>query len=216
MEVNYSPVNQETSNICFIKSTVPEILREKILESIEQASTPANNFLVGAINDEKQLHSLYEVKEWHDYILMLCEQYNEHFGSWKKSVTMLVSEVSDLIIELDTPWVNRMKKYEYNPVHMHSGVYSYVLWVKVPYNMEDEKKVFPDAKGDCHNGAFSFIGEHTQYDLCIDKGMEWELVLFAANQHHCVYPFYTSDEERISIAGNVKLAFNKPEMMMNK
>lgn len=216
MKIDYTPVNQDASNICFIKTTVPEFLRDKILESIEQSSIPANKSLVGAINDEKQLSKLHEVKEWNDYVLMLCQQYNEHFPSWKNSVAMAVSEISDLNIELDTPWVNRMKKYEYNPVHMHSGVYSYVLWVKVPYNMEDEAKVFPNIKGECHNGSFSFIAEHAQYDLYIDKSMEWEMVLFAANQHHCVYPFYTSDEERISVAGNVKMVFNKPEMMMNK
>jgi len=208
MEFKYSPVNCESSRICFVQSSVPDFLRQKILNSIDSADEPANKLLLGAINNEKVLTSLFDIKDWHDYILLLCDKFNTHFPSWKNEVNLLITTIDndgDFSLELDIPWVNRMKKHEYNPVHKHSGLYSYVLWVNVPYNMDDERKVFPDIGGNCKNGGFSFVDSHGQYDISIDKSWEWEIVLFPSKQLHCVYPFYTSDGERISIAGNVTM-----------
>ena len=43
--------------------------------------------------------------------------------------------------------------------------------------------------------------------LPIDKNWEGYMIMFPANLQHCVYPFYTSDETRISFAGNISLDF---------
>jgi len=36
-----------------------------------------------------------------------------------------------------------------------------------------------------------------------DKTMEGTVSMFPGTLTHCVYPFFTSDDERISIAGNI-------------
>ena len=38
----------------------------------------------------------------------------------------------------------------------------------------------------------------------VDKSFEGKMIMFPASQYHAVYPFYTSDEERITVSGNLK------------
>ena len=61
---------------------------------------------------------------------------------------------------------------------------------------------------DFRAGMFAFFfsdpsGKITQEALPVDKSWEGKVALFPANLNHCVYPFYTSDEYRISISGNL-------------
>ncbi|BCU96073.1 MAG: hypothetical protein CM15mV11_1480 [Caudoviricetes sp.] len=37
----------------------------------------------------------------------------------------------------------------------------------------------------------------------LDKNYEWKMVLFPSRMYHGVNPFYTSDEYRVSISGNL-------------
>jgi hypothetical protein len=113
-------------------------------------------------------------------------------------------------------WINFQKKYEYNPLHLHSGFLSFVIWLKIPYKIEDEvnhsnsiriKKI-----NERHNGDFSFVKVHYNtsqlikpISLKIDETWEGRGVLFHSSLNHIVYPFYTSDDYRISISGNFKI-----------
>jgi hypothetical protein len=42
--------------------------------------------------------------------------------------------------------------------------------------------------------------------MYVDKEWEGKIALFPAKLNHLVYPFYTSDEPRISISGNIGFA----------
>ena len=75
--------------------------------------------------------------------------------------------------------------------------------------MEDEIARFPDMKKEeVRAGYFSFLGTNEMgriqtYDLPVDNSWQGKMALFPADLNHQVYPFYTSDEERITISGNV-------------
>ena len=104
-------------------------------------------------------------------------------------------------------WVNFQKKHEFNPVHSHAGKLSFVIWVKVPYTYEDECNSVA-AKGVNEEpvaGCFEFLYTNIlgQIERFTYPPTENILLIFPANLHHLVYPFYTSDEERISISGNL-------------
>jgi hypothetical protein len=107
-------------------------------------------------------------------------------------------------------WVNFQKKHDYNPMHLHGGALSFVLWMKIPYDIEEEAKTIQaqGLKNHPMNGCFRFIytsvmGMISQYDYYLDQTMEGTLVMFPAQLLHEVYPFYTSDLDRISISGNI-------------
>jgi len=102
-------------------------------------------------------------------------------------------------------WVNFQKKYEFNPLHSHTGIMSFVIWMQIPYDWENEiqrpglremakKKI----------GNFSFVSrDFTDYTFTMSPKLEGHMVLFPSDLRHEVHPFYTSDEERISISGNI-------------
>jgi hypothetical protein len=108
-------------------------------------------------------------------------------------------------------WVNFQKKYEFNPVHQHTDSYSFVIWIKIPYTIENEKQNTSVKYSNMPvAGAFSFLysdslGEISSHIIPADITYESTLLIFPAKLKHCVYPFYTSDEYRISVSGNFKL-----------
>ena len=119
------------------------------------------------------------------------------------------------IIKLGDVWVNYQKKYEMNPIHNHGGELSFVIWMNIPYDLEQEKK-YPSIVGSKNfkNGTTAFTFLHTtdgnedfsginDHKIQLDKSYEGKMILFSSKLPHMVYPFFTSDEYRISIAGNL-------------
>ena len=112
-------------------------------------------------------------------------------------------------------WVNYQKQHEFNPLHNHSGVYSFVIWMKIPYTHEEQNRN-PLAKSS--NGekisAFQFLysnilGENMNWDYKLSPPDEGTLIFFPSRLHHQVYPFYDCDEDRISVSGNIGLNTTK-------
>jgi hypothetical protein len=103
-------------------------------------------------------------------------------------------------------WVNFQKKYEYNPLHNHGGMFSFVIWMKIPYDYENEKEL-PWVKGSNSEqtvGNFALLDSSmNNHIFFMNKNIEGHCLFFPSNFFHMVYPFYTSDEERISISGNI-------------
>ena len=42
---------------------------------------------------------------------------------------------------LNSFWVNYQFKTEFNPYHDHTGVYSFAIWLKIPYDWEEQRKL---------------------------------------------------------------------------
>ena len=113
---------------------------------------------------------------------------------------------------LNSIWVNFQHQNEFNPIHDHSGGYSFVIWMKIPTEYEDQKKLdFVQESGSDNlvsNFAFvysSILGDIKQSIFPMGKEMEGKLVLFPSRLKHIVYPFYNCDEPRITIAGNLSV-----------
>ena len=114
-------------------------------------------------------------------------------------------------LKLSHLWVNYQKKHEFNPPHIHGGVMSFVIWMKIPYNLTDEEAVFPITSGGApRTSKFTFhysniLGKMGHLVIPIDKSFEGVICLFPSELAHSVNPFYTSDDYRVSISGNLKL-----------
>ena len=126
-------------------------------------------------------------------------------------VRMNSDNVYNLSSELSDFWVNYQYKHEFNPIHSHAGVYSFVIWLKIPYDWEDQKKLpqYSDVKDqNIKAGCFEFeyidpLGVIQNLIYKLSPKLEGYMVFFPARLRHCVYPFYDSDKPRISIAGNL-------------
>jgi len=104
-------------------------------------------------------------------------------------------------------WANFQKKHEFHPHHIHGGVYSFVIWTKIPYKLEDELAVYPDATLKCAS-MFVFyytdiLGQVRSMPVPVDQDYEGIICLFPKGLGHSVNPFYTSDGYRVSVSGDL-------------
>ena len=112
-------------------------------------------------------------------------------------------------------WVNYQKQNEFNPLHHHVGVYSFVIWMKIPFKWEEQNKKDIARKSNRPQiSTFQFVypnivGELTFHRYELSPEDEGLLVFFPSHLNHEVYPFYDCDEDRISVSGNVSLNTTK-------
>ena len=102
-------------------------------------------------------------------------------------------------------WVNYQYQTEFNPEHMHDGITSFVIWMKIPTNYEEQHKLPFNSKAasDFQFTYCNILGNVVEYPIYMSPDMEGTLMLFPSSLHHQVYPFYNTEEPRISIAGNL-------------
>ena len=106
-------------------------------------------------------------------------------------------------------WVNFQKQHEFNPMHNHSGVYSFVVFMKIPTVWKEQCEIpFVKESNSPKASAFEFVytdimGTISQYTYCLDPSFEGIMLFFPAEMMHQVYPFYNCEEERITISGNI-------------
>jgi len=114
---------------------------------------------------------------------------------------------------LDSLWVNFQFENEFNPIHTHSGAFSFVIWMKIPTD-NNEQSELPIAKKSGNNlkiSNFSFaytnvIGQIREQIYPMNKSIEGTLVMFPSRLVHQVYPFYNNCNERVSISGNLSFS----------
>ena len=113
-------------------------------------------------------------------------------------------------LKVESVWVNMQKKLEVNPLHNHDGTLSFVAWLHIPFKLEDERNM-PNCKNSRTvelSSTFQFVyttalGTIANCPMFVESGWEGRIVMFPAKLLHVVYPFQTSDDYRISIAGNL-------------
>ena len=191
----------------YLITNVPEDISQKLDEIINKKQTvKANHDLAGNIQNE------YRIPEGKPIVWPLIDKcIQAHFDKYPSYYARIsgMHKKDQFHLELQSLWVNYQKKHEFNPIHVHDGLFSFVIWHKVPYLMKDEVARFPHMKeSEVRAGHFVFImpnelGNITSHTIPADKEWEGKMALFPAQLNHQVYPFYTSDEYRISISGNV-------------
>ena len=115
--------------------------------------------------------------------------------------------------ELNSLWVNYMKQHEFNPPHTHGGhpliLYSFVVFMKIPTHWKEQHALPFSAHSTSPRASdFAFlVGEpdgktwSTNFALCPSD--EGRMLFFPAWLSHQVFPFYGTEEERITISGNI-------------
>ena len=102
-------------------------------------------------------------------------------------------------------WVNYQYQTEFNPSHMHDGITSFVIWMKIPTHHKDQHDLpfHSEAASDFQFTYTNVLGHVVEHPILMSPEMEGTIMLFPSILHHQVYPFYNTDEPRISIAGNL-------------
>jgi hypothetical protein len=165
---------------------------------------PHNKYLSGNIERE------YTIVKSVPHIKRVLEKaVVQYYHSYKINISPNIKLTS----EQDSVWVNFQKKHEFNPLHKHIGTLSYVIFVKIPYYTADENKNKSSKdSGSPLAGTFNFhyldqysYGGINSYTIPVDRTYEGKMILFSAGLTHSVFPFYTSDEYRVTVSGNIFL-----------
>jgi hypothetical protein len=191
----------------YLLATVPQDITKKLDEIINKKHTEkANQDLAGNIENE------FLIPDGKPIVWPLIDKcIQAHFDKYPNYYARIsdMHKSEQFHLTLHSLWVNYQKKHEFNPIHIHDGLFSFVIWHKVPYTIKDEKARFPHMKeSEVRAGHFCFLmtnemGDIVSQALPADKEWEGKMALFPASLNHQVYPFYTSDEYRISISGNI-------------
>ena len=208
MEINIASPN----NIGWIHSKLDKIHMDYLWKIIEEGKKKNLSFkgeLAGNLSNS------FELKDTDDWLFknvlhyLITAFYNSNGNAHPNNESDFRN---DYVIYLDKFWANYQYKHEFNPPHNHSGIYAFVIWMKIPYTSEDQKKLkFLDGVKDTAKraGEFEFIYTNLLGDIAstipypMNPELEGTILLFPAQFMHCVYPFYNCDEPRISLSGNL-------------
>ena len=200
---------QLVENIGFLFLKIPQKIQDELKITVDKIQNdftkyiPITSKLAGQIDKEYSINLTHKATQ---YIRWCVDRYNEENPNYIQSFYKPKLQYNG------EGWINFQEKYEYNPMHMHTGVFSYVIWYQIPFYRKNEIK-YGAGKGKLpknnQNGDFQFIypvGQNLLTEpLFIDKTMERHIAIFPSSLNHIVYPFYTSDDYRITISGNIFL-----------
>ena len=199
----------------FLTCSVPDCVREELEKTIKKVQDNTKNYkdlrndLVGHLEQSYEIPITPNIKYLAE---TLSGEYNKvfNYGSISDEIRSQYWFKDDAqvkyVYELKTLWVNFAKKHDFNPLHNHASAFSFVIWVSIPYDLDEELFRYTANNPGASLFGFSYtnsLGKICNKHLPIDKTWEWKMAFFPASLHHSVNPFYTSDEYRISIAGNV-------------
>ena len=189
---------------------LPEFVMSRLQSYIETAKKNPINYndhLAGNISNSLLLE---DKDNWFFQTVLtpLISQYTQHHPKYERNISILNENAPFC---LDPFWVNFQKENEVNPLHDHDGIFSFVIWVKIPTDWREQHKIpfVAQSVSPCasdfefhYTTMLGTIGTHT---YCLDKKSEGFMLFFPASLQHIVYPFYNCDKERISISGNIRL-----------
>jgi hypothetical protein len=184
-------------NLGVFISSIPENLLKKL--KIECLNFIKKEKMISGLTSNKVAEHYYlqeNNKELFDYLIIFVKKYFKKYNYL--NYYKILNKDAEAIFQ--KPWFNIQRKSEFIPNHKHDGILSYSIWIQVP-NLENNKKSkfdscfelqYQDILGTIHNNL-----------IPLNKNYEGKFLLFPSNLSHCVYPFFNSDEIRISVSGNI-------------
>jgi hypothetical protein len=209
------------NNLGWIEAKLPEESMKRLWSYIERDGNLKNNEynynLAGNISKE---FILIDTDNWFakEILSTLCNIYTKEFGNLASETPIWEWDKEFDSMKLNEMWCNYQYKHEFNPLHIHkSCMYSFSVWMKIPTDWREQHKLnfTKESTMPCASD-FSFtytniLGGITNENYYLDKSMEGTILFFPSQLMHQVYPFYGTDEPRISVAGNIGLARSNTE-----
>ena len=140
-------------------------------------------------------------------LLPLIQQYANEIGNVGETIP--VNQFHSYC--LSAFWVNYQKQGEFNPLHDHNGVYSFVIWMKIPTRHFEQNNNPISMHSNTHRIStfellyLNTLGKMSEFVYEMNPEIEGTMLFFPSKMMHQVYPFYNCEEERISVSGNILL-----------
>ena len=187
---------------------LPKTVMKRLQNYIKEAKTNPVNHNAQLAGNISESFLIKDKDDWffNTILIPLISKFTECYPLYAGQVSVLTKEAPYC---MDTFWVNFQKENEFNPSHSHSGVFSFVIWVKIPTDWREQHALpisansnFP-AASDFEFLYTTMLGDIRRHTYCLDKTSEGRMLFFPAKLKHAVYPFYNCNKERVSISGNI-------------
>jgi hypothetical protein len=194
------------NNLGWIEYRLDSQEMDYIWRCIENKKRDWRSTLAGHVSGS---YELIDRGDWfyNNTLLPLCDNYAKEF----ENLGLNLGTTGTHPYHLKSMWVNYQKQNEFNPLHDHSGVYSFVIWMKIPFNWKvQNSNALAAAANNEKISTFQFqflniLGRNLSWDYKLSTEDEGAMVFFPSGLQHQVYPFYNCDEERISVSGNISI-----------
>jgi len=188
-------------NFGYIKSKLPKELYNNLLKECLKARK--NKKLISGLTNKGVPEHFYVEKNYEDLTIFIKKMHIAYENSFPglSDIKVLTDSVP---FSYGVPWINLQKQHEFVPIHLHGGIFSYTIWMKIPYDNTKEE----------YSGNFQFVytdvtGASRSETMKLSKKDEGTIIMFPAKLNHIVWPFYDNKDTRISISGNIELDSNK-------
>jgi len=200
--VSTSMQSVQFPNLGYVRSTVEPGQITQLLrwvDSIDEDTAKMDHSHVGVVEREYEITDQSAKEELSNILGPMVQQYctDMHFS------------VEQRPMGLTTAWCNLQQSGEYFAAHTHNGVFSFALWLEVPFTQADER-AWREARGKSGRETASFqfhytdaLGRITPNVLEVDRSWEREIVVFPGEMMHSVTPYYSTDARRVVVSGNI-------------
>lgn len=185
----------------WLEVRVPPDVMQDVWGMIDDAKRDVKAKLAGNISTSKEM---VPTDMFTGFIDKVCREYQRKFDYKPRQTS-----VNNASIRLHDLWANWQYQTEFNPSHIHFGVFSFVIWMKIPIDTREQMQLpFASKTSSPCVSCFQFeyqtiLGNRKTFNYPMSPEMEGLMVFFPAELNHLVYPFYGTDEPRISVAGNM-------------
>lgn len=208
-------------DVWYITGETPEFIQKDLESWYQKAINSPKTLKDAKPNLAGNLDQSYRVFQSQEYDNFIESTISKFLPEINKNSSQLV--YSNSFGEREH-WMNIQKNGDYNPVHGHTGTYSYVFWHKVPFNFETENKVNKLRNTSANRNLGDFVFTYVDYEtvfetikqnspqdmrkyltilpMNIDNAKENTFCIFPAWLPHSVDPFYSVEEDRVTFSGN--------------
>jgi hypothetical protein len=187
-----------------ILADLPKDLFELLKVEAEEAPLKNKELISGLSGVGVPTHYYLENNEvrakLQQFTLNLMSDYVNTFPGYMETFNFLTHNVPFTFSEI---WLNHQKAYDFIPNHTHTGILSFSIWIKIPPNIH---KTFNNRLQQAGCFEFCYLSNDSRIKtklIPVDQTYEGKIMLFPSTLTHCVYPFYTAEETRISMSGNI-------------
>ena len=146
--------------------------------------------------------------------LMPCvDKYLEVYGVPFKHKTSHYHQLA-----LTRLWCRASNQGDYQSLHDHQGIFTFVVWLKIPFDAEEERSLQPGFRPEAADFVLVYpdtCGQLQKKSFVLGPTAEGKMLFFPSDINHIVYPHYTTKEYRLSIAGDVVLSSIAPQGLIN-
>ena len=105
-------------------------------------------------------------------------------------------------------WCNVTTTGQYQAAHNHDSVLSFVIWLNIPHDTDEEKLIMDGMHPEAGDFLFMYtdmLGKIRRKNIHLNKSYSGTMMLFPSEIHHAVYPHFSTNEPRISLSGDVSM-----------